>query len=183
MDKSDSSIVASCCAVESGRAGYEYLEGRFTRDDAKVAINLSGGLKSKGHPVGATGASMHALIHKQLIGAGLFAGTASSEAQQKALALVKAIHPVGVKIVGEFMLRGIRNVRCVGIAPGYTATPMLTGMNQDALNAILKDVHLGRLVEPEEIARMIGHCAENEAINATTIEVTGGLCYPGAIAK
>ncbi len=51
-----------------GRAGYEYLEGRFTRDDDRVAINLSGGLKSKGHPVGATGASMHALIHKQLIG-------------------------------------------------------------------------------------------------------------------
>ena len=50
-----------------GRGGYDYLEGRFTRDD-KVAINLSGGLKSKGHPVGATGASMHALIYKQLIG-------------------------------------------------------------------------------------------------------------------
>jgi len=50
-----------------GRAGYEYLEGRFTRND-KIAINLSGGLKSKGHPVGATGASMHALIYKQLIG-------------------------------------------------------------------------------------------------------------------
>jgi acetyl-CoA C-acetyltransferase len=50
-----------------GRAGYEYIEGRFTRDD-KIAINLSGGLKSKGHPVGATGASMHALIYKQMIG-------------------------------------------------------------------------------------------------------------------
>ena len=50
-----------------GRAGYDYLDGRFTRDD-KVAVNLSGGLKSKGHPVGATGASMHALIYKQLIG-------------------------------------------------------------------------------------------------------------------
>ncbi len=50
-----------------GRAGYDYLDGRFTRDD-KVAVNLSGGLKSKGHPVGATGASMHTLIYKQLIG-------------------------------------------------------------------------------------------------------------------
>jgi acetyl-CoA C-acetyltransferase len=50
-----------------GRAGYDYLEGRFTRDD-RIAINLSGGLKSKGHPVGATGASMHTLIYKQLIG-------------------------------------------------------------------------------------------------------------------
>ena len=50
---------------KDGRAGYDYLDGRFTRED-KVAVNLSGGLKSKGHPVGATGASMHALIYKQL---------------------------------------------------------------------------------------------------------------------
>jgi len=52
---------------KDGRGGYDYLDGRFTRDD-KVAVNLSGGLKSKGHPVGATGASMHALVYKQLIG-------------------------------------------------------------------------------------------------------------------
>ena len=52
---------------KDGRAGYDFIDGRFTRDD-KVAINLSGGLKSKGHPVGATGASMHALAYKQLIG-------------------------------------------------------------------------------------------------------------------
>ncbi len=52
---------------KDGQAGFDYLDGRFTRDD-RVAVNLSGGLKSKGHPVGATGASMHALIYKQLIG-------------------------------------------------------------------------------------------------------------------
>jgi 3-oxoacyl-[acyl-carrier protein] reductase len=86
-------------------------------------------------------------------------------------------------VIGEFQMRGIKHIRCVGIAPGYTATPMLTGMNQDALNAIVKDVHLGRLVEPEEIARLIGHCVENEAINATTLEITGGLCHPGGVAK
>jgi 3-oxoacyl-[acyl-carrier protein] reductase len=86
-------------------------------------------------------------------------------------------------IIGEFMMRGIKNIRCVGIAPGYTATPMLTGMNQDALKAILADVHLGRLVEPDEIAKLIGHCVENEAINATTLEITGGLCYTNGIAK
>jgi len=86
-------------------------------------------------------------------------------------------------VIGEFQMRGIKNIRCVGIAPGYTATPMLTGMNQDALKAILADVHLGRLVEPEEIAKLIGHCVENEAINATTLEITGGLCYEHGIAK
>jgi acetyl-CoA C-acetyltransferase len=52
---------------EDGKGGFDFIKGRFTRDD-KVAINLSGGLKSKGHPVGATGASMHALAYKQLIG-------------------------------------------------------------------------------------------------------------------
>jgi 3-oxoacyl-[acyl-carrier protein] reductase len=86
-------------------------------------------------------------------------------------------------IIGEFLMRGIRNIRCVGIAPGYTATPMLKGMNQAALKALLADVHLGRLIEPDEIAAMIGHCVENTALNATTIEITGGLCYSHGIAK
>ncbi|MBF0543033.1 MAG: propanoyl-CoA acyltransferase [Candidatus Riflebacteria bacterium] len=53
---------------EHGRAGFDYAAGRFTADDEKVCVNLSGGLKAKGHPVGATGASMHALLYKQLIG-------------------------------------------------------------------------------------------------------------------
>jgi len=54
--------------TKDGRAGHGYLEGRFTRSDDQCAVNLSGGLKAKGHPVGATGVSMHALIYKQLIG-------------------------------------------------------------------------------------------------------------------
>lgn len=86
-------------------------------------------------------------------------------------------------IIGEFHMRGIRHIRCVGIAPGYTATTMLTGMNQDALKSLLADVHIGRLLDPDEIASMIGFCVENGALNATTIEITGGLCYPNGIAK
>lgn len=50
-----------------GRAGWDYIEGRFGPDDT-CPVNLSGGLKSKGHPVGATGCSMHALAYKQLVG-------------------------------------------------------------------------------------------------------------------
>lgn len=86
-------------------------------------------------------------------------------------------------IVGEFLMRNIRNIRCVAIAPGYTETRILTEMNQEALAAILKDVHLGRLIKPQEIAEMITYCAQTEALNATTIEITGGLCFPGNIAK
>jgi 3-oxoacyl-[acyl-carrier protein] reductase len=86
-------------------------------------------------------------------------------------------------LVGEFMLRNIRNIRAVGIAPGYVGTPILKDMDQKVLNAILQDVHLGRLVEPEEVVRLIMHCIENDAINATTIEITGGVCYSKSIAK
>jgi acetyl-CoA C-acetyltransferase len=52
---------------EDGRAGWDYLDGAYTLDD-RCPINLSGGLKAKGHPVGATGASMHAMVFKQLVG-------------------------------------------------------------------------------------------------------------------
>jgi acetyl-CoA C-acetyltransferase len=50
-----------------GRAGFDLMEGKFD-PESDCPINLSGGLKAKGHPVGATGASMHALSYKQLIG-------------------------------------------------------------------------------------------------------------------
>jgi acetyl-CoA C-acetyltransferase len=52
---------------KDGQAGRDYSEGRFQPDD-DCPVNLSGGLKAKGHPVGATGVSMHALAYKQLVG-------------------------------------------------------------------------------------------------------------------
>ncbi|MBU0954025.1 MAG: propanoyl-CoA acyltransferase [Spirochaetes bacterium] len=51
--------------VADGKGGDAYLDGRFGQDDT-VCVNLSGGLKAKGHPVGATGVSMHALSYLQL---------------------------------------------------------------------------------------------------------------------
>ena len=41
----------------------------WAEKDGKLPINPSGGLKSKGHPIGATGVSMHALAAMQLMGA------------------------------------------------------------------------------------------------------------------
>jgi 3-oxoacyl-[acyl-carrier protein] reductase len=87
-------------------------------------------------------------------------------------------------IVGEFNRRGIEGIRVVGIAPGYVGTPMVRGMDQNYLNeAILPHVHIGRLVEPEEVADLILYVCGNEAIDATTIEITGGLCHADGIAK
>ena len=39
-----------------------------TRKDGRLPVNVSGGLKSKGHPIGATGGSMHVMAAMQLAG-------------------------------------------------------------------------------------------------------------------
>ena len=50
-----------------GKAREAVIEGQ-TRRDGKLPINLSGGLKSKGHPVGATGVSMLVTAARQVLG-------------------------------------------------------------------------------------------------------------------
>ncbi|WP_237213209.1 acetyl-CoA acetyltransferase [Falsiroseomonas oryziterrae] len=50
-----------------GQGGRAALEG-WTRKDGRLPVNPSGGLKSKGHPIGATGVSMHAMAAMQLTG-------------------------------------------------------------------------------------------------------------------
>jgi acetyl-CoA C-acetyltransferase len=50
-----------------GQGARVIAEG-ITAKDGKLPINPSGGLKSKGHPIGATGVSMHALAAMQLTG-------------------------------------------------------------------------------------------------------------------
>ena len=47
------------------RAPSPIKEG-WTQKDGKLPVNPSGGLKAKGHPIGATGVSMHALSAMQL---------------------------------------------------------------------------------------------------------------------
>ena len=82
-------------------------------------------------------------------------------------------------LCGEFQMRGVSNIRVVSVAPGYVGTPMVKGMNQDALAGILKGVHIGRLIEPSEIADLIAFAAQNDAVDATCLEITGGLIANG----
>jgi acetyl-CoA C-acetyltransferase len=53
--------------TEIGQGAKAILEG-WTQKDGKLPVNRSGGLKAKGHPVGATGVSMHAISAMQLTG-------------------------------------------------------------------------------------------------------------------
>jgi len=50
-----------------GQGARAVSEG-WTRKEGKLPVNPSGGLKAKGHPIGATGVSMHVLAAMQLCG-------------------------------------------------------------------------------------------------------------------
>jgi len=50
-----------------GQGGRAALEG-WTEKDGRLPVNASGGLKAKGHPIGATGVSMHIMASMQLTG-------------------------------------------------------------------------------------------------------------------
>lgn len=53
--------------TEKGRGFEAVADGRVMRG-GDLPVNLSGGLKAKGHPVGATGVSMHVMAARQLTG-------------------------------------------------------------------------------------------------------------------
>ena len=79
-------------------------------------------------------------------------------------------------LTAEFFRRGMADkIRCVAVAPGYCATPILTGMNQKALDKILQDVPIGRLIEPEEVASLVGELYRNEALTGDVYFIHGGL--------
>ena len=48
--------------------GARAINEGWTTKDGKLPVNPSGGLKSKGHPIGATGVSMHIMASMQLLG-------------------------------------------------------------------------------------------------------------------
>ena len=60
-------VLESIGVYEPGKAGKAILNGE-TALDGKFPVNTSGGLKSKGHPVGATGIAQIVEVYKQLTG-------------------------------------------------------------------------------------------------------------------
>jgi 3-oxoacyl-[acyl-carrier protein] reductase len=79
-------------------------------------------------------------------------------------------------ITAEFFRRGLADrIRCVAVAPGYVGTAMVKGMNQKALDKIQSQVPIGRLIEPEEVAQLVGDIYRNEALAGEVFFIHGGL--------
>lgn len=83
-----------------------------------------------------------------------------------------------VNIITKKMARelGGSGIRVNAVAPGLTETKMLSALEQEAVNEILKGVALRRCAKPNEIAEVIMFLASEHSsyVNGEVIKVDGG---------
>lgn len=73
---------------------------------------------------------------------------------------------------------GARSNVCVNVvAPGYTATPMVTAMREEVVKSIEDQIPLHRLAQPEEIAAAVMYLVGEHGtyITGETLSINGGL--------
>ncbi|MCX8184540.1 MAG: 3-oxoacyl-ACP reductase FabG [Sulfolobales archaeon] len=66
-------------------------------------------------------------------------------------------------------------IRVVAIAPGFVKTRMALAVPKSILRDYLKRSPIPRLIEPEEVAKLVRHVVENEALNGVVIPIDLGL--------
>lgn len=72
---------------------------------------------------------------------------------------------------------GSRGITVNAVAPGFIATDMTAALGEEAAAAAAKQITLGRLGDPQEVASAVGYLASAQAsyITGQTIVVDGGL--------
>jgi len=70
-----------------------------------------------------------------------------------------------------------RNVRVNAVAPGFINTKMTQALNEEQQNALKQQIPMGRIGEPEEVAKAIVFLASDLSsyLTGQVIHVTGGL--------
>ena len=74
---------------------------------------------------------------------------------------------------------GSRNIRVNAVAPGFIHTAMTDKLSEPVKDAMLKMVPLGRLGEPEDVAKAVAFLASDNAayVNGQTLAVCGGMLW------
>ena len=72
---------------------------------------------------------------------------------------------------------GSRNITCNAVAPGFIETGMTAGLGEDLRQTALKNIPLGRLGTPEDVANAVAFLASEEAsyITGHVLNVNGGM--------
>ena len=73
---------------------------------------------------------------------------------------------------------GARGITCNAIAPGYIKTDMTDALPEDTRRALLSQLPLGRMGEPEDVAHLASFLASDLAgyITGGVFTVDGGMC-------
>lgn len=69
---------------------------------------------------------------------------------------------------------GPSNIRVNAIAPGCIETDMNNELTKDDIDQLKKEISLGRIGNPEEVANSVYMLAQNEYITGQTITIDGG---------
>ncbi|MEE9402951.1 MAG: SDR family oxidoreductase, partial [Desulfobacteria bacterium] len=70
-----------------------------------------------------------------------------------------------------------RGITVNAVAPGFIDTPMTAGLSEKVKEAMLAQVPLGRIGQPEDVAEVVAFLASEKAsyITGQVIHVNGGM--------
>lgn len=119
------------------------------------------------------------LLERMLPGSSIVyvGSTLATKAVPGSCAYVASKHAlVGLMRAGVQDLAG-RDIHSACVCPGFTDTEMLRehiGEEPEVRETIAAGISFGRLLQPEEIARVIAFCADNPALNGALIHANLG---------
>ncbi|MCG7897487.1 MAG: acetoacetyl-CoA reductase [Candidatus Thiodiazotropha lotti] len=109
----------------------------------------------------------------RIVNVGSVNGQAGQYGQVNYAAAKSGIHGFTKALAKEGAAKGIT---VNAVAPGYVSTDMVRAVPEDVLAKIIKTIPVGRLGEPEDIARSVLFLVADEAsfITGSTLSVNGG---------
>ncbi|MEW8002664.1 MAG: acetoacetyl-CoA reductase [Candidatus Thiodiazotropha sp.] len=183
FDVSDfAAVEASIAQIEQDLGPVEVLinNAGITRDGTMHKMNFEKWDKVIQTNLASCFNTCHAVINGmrergfgRIVNIGSVNGQAGQYGQVNYAAAKSGIHGFTKALALEGATKGIT---VNAVAPGYVATDMVRAVPEDILAKIIKTIPVGRLGEPEDIARSVLFLIADEAsfITGSTLSVNGG---------
>ncbi len=138
--------------------------------DAVMSVNLKGVF----HCIKAVLPSMAKQRSGKIVNVSSIAGAMGNAGQANYSASKAAIIGLTKTVAREYASRGIT---VNAVAPGFIDTAMTAPLSSDVREALLKEIPLARLGEPEDIANTVAFLASDQAdyITGQVLHVNGGM--------